>query len=44
LDDESRVPDRVTEAVDRALRLVGPPEHALERLDEEELEEDTLSS
>jgi hypothetical protein len=44
LDDKARVTDRVTEAVNRALRLVGPAERATERVAEDEIPEDALSS
>ncbi len=36
-------PDRVAEAVRRALSLVGPAEHAYERLVEEAPQEDAVS-
>jgi hypothetical protein len=44
LDDKAGVSDRVTEAVNRALRLVGPAERATERVAEDEIPEDALSS
>jgi len=44
LDDQARSSDRVTEAVNRALRLVGPAERATERVAEDEIPEDALSS
>jgi len=43
--DQQRSSDRVREAVDRALRVVGPAEHGLERVNEqEEREEEAVSS
>jgi hypothetical protein len=43
--DQQRSTDRVREAVDRALRVVGPAEHGVERVSEQEdREEEALSS
>lgn len=47
MDDQTRAHgvDRVAEAVRRALRFVGPPEHERERTpDDEAVEEDAVSS
>jgi hypothetical protein len=44
VDDQPRATDRVTEAVNRALRVVGPSERATERVAEDEIPEDALSS